>query len=67
MNIKDFIKEVKPFVIFDKELNIHLLSNTLLGARDIRIMLSNYYKDEYDHLPRRQKDKLVRQVFEELK
>jgi len=67
MDTKDFILEIKDYVYYDQFKKVHLLGESILTKNDMRTMLSNYYKDDFIHLERKEQNKIIDSVFKELK
>ncbi len=68
INTKEFVKELKRYgVIWCEDEHRHLIGNEILTNKDMRIMCSNKYEDEYNNLNSRQQRKVREDIFKKVR
>ena len=65
--IQYFIRILKSTVEWDKEKNVHWCGRPILTGDDLRKMCSNRFKKDYDNMTDKNKKKLIRRIFKELR
>ncbi len=66
MTIKEFIKELNPMVIYDKEQERHMMGSTILTNQELHHMLKVVVGEEYTKLSNTQQMKTRRIIFKEI-
>lgn len=67
IDVTMFIEVLKPLVTYDAPNRTHYMGSTILTNHEMDVMLSIYYKEEYNDLKYSDKRKLRNYIFDELR
>ena len=68
MTIEEFIKTLKPLVVYDREKRLHYMGkDSILTNKEIDGMLEVLLEDEYTSLNGTQREKMRERVFKKLR
>ena len=68
IDTKEFVRELKRYgVAWSEKEQRHIIGNEILGNKDMKIMCSNKYGDEYNILTNSQKKKIRNVIFKAIR